>query len=521
MTPDDAYTQEGQAELEAGKQQSTPQGAHGGARAGAQQPLKAPPPLRMREKIAYLCQDGSMELYLQFMSLYLMVFYTDVCGIPPALAGMLVLVCTVWNAVNDPLVGWLVDNLHFKSGEKIRPILKYMTLPSALFVILLFWMPSLEPIVAFAYALVMYCIMDSFMTFLGIPYVALPSVLTSNANERVSLGTFASLGASLGAILASSCAVLLMRFFGGGVDAAGNVLDQQAGFRGAVIVLMAIFALCQFVMYVVGRERVRPLHSTRQRVNIFKAVGILLSERNFMMIVGYNVFWTFSLSASLSTVAYYAKYVLDMPGGEGILAPILIVMAVLVLPFVRLVNRRLHRRGLMIVAASAMLISRIPLLIASSSFVAAAIAAGLMGVAMGCTVVAINTNLNESIEIAEWKRGYRLEGMVNALRGLILKFATAILGFALGQAMAWASYIAPSSEVLAPIQSEAAQFVFVAFFSYLPLVTAVGMLIFALLNPTDRDAAAMRASKAAQAAQAAQTALAAHAAKLQESKEDA
>ncbi|MDR1089250.1 MAG: MFS transporter [Coriobacteriales bacterium] len=456
---------------------------------------RQPDRLRLREKIGYLCQDGSMELYLQFMGLYLLVFYTDVCGIPPSLAGTLVLVCTIWNAVNDPLVGWLVDNLRFKGGEKIRPILKYMTLPSALFVILLFWMPALEPAQAFAYGLVMYCVMDSFMTFLGIPYVSLPSVLTDKADERVSLGTFASLGASLGAIIASACAVLLMRAFGG-VDAAGNILNQQAGFRGAAIVLMVIFALCQFFMYVVGRERVRPQHTGKQRVGFFKAFGILLTERNFMMIVGYNIFWTFSLSASLNTVAYYGKYVLYTPGAEGILAPILIGMAVLVLPFVRLINRKARRRGLLVTAATAMLVSRVPLLIAPTSFVAAAVAAGLMGIAMGCSVVAINTNLNEAIEITEWRRGLRLEGTVNALRGLFLKLVTAVIGFALGQAMAWGGYIAPTETVLAPTQNETTQFVFTFFFAYFPLITAVGMLIFALLNPTDRDAAAMRAAKA-------------------------
>jgi sugar (glycoside-pentoside-hexuronide) transporter len=453
-----------------------------------------PDHLRLREKIGYLCQDGSMELYLQFVALYLMLFYTDVCGIPPALAGTLVLICTIWNAVNDPLVGWLVDNLRFKSGEKIRPILKYMTLPSALFIVVLFWMPTLEPGLAFAYALVVYCVMDSFMTFIGIPYMTLPSVLTTNPDERVSLGTFASLGSSLGSIIASACSVMLMRLFGG-VDAAGNVINQQAGFRGIIIIIMVVFALCQFFMYFVGRERVRPAQEGKQRVGLFKAFGILLTDRNFMMIVGYNVFWSFSLIASLNSVAYYAKYVLLMPGGEGVLAPILIIMAVLILPFIRFINRRIKRRGLLICAASAMIISKIPLFFAPASFVAAAFAAACIGLAMGCTVVGISTNFNESIEIVEWRRGYRLEGSVNALRGLFLKIVAALIGFALGQAMSWSGYVAPSVGVLQPPQNEVTQFVFTFFFGYFPFVTAFGMLLFAFLSPTDRDAAAMRAAK--------------------------
>ena len=439
-----------------------------------------------------------MELYLQFFSLYLLVFYTNVAGIPPALAGTLMLICTIWNAINDPIVGLLVDNHRFKNGEKIRPLLKWTTIPTVLFVIILFWMPELEATQAFVYALVVYCVMDSFATFLGIPYVALPSVMTSNPTERVSLGTFAAIGAGLGPMIASACSVLLMRGFGG-ADAAGNVLDQRAGFRGTIIVIMVVFAVCQFIMYAVARERVRPQETETKRIGLFKAFKILLTERNFMAIVGYNLFYTFALTASLNSVVYFSNYVLLSPGGEGILAPVLIIVALLVLPLVRLVNKKAARRGLMIIASIAMLVAKIPLFFMPTSFAAAIFAAACMGVAMGFTVVSINTNLNESIEIVEWTKGYRLEGSVQALRGLLLKIVQAFIAFVLGVAMQMSGYLAPTASILQPVQNEATQFVFLAFFAYLPTVMAIGMLILAILSPTDRDGAAMRAAKTAAA----------------------
>ncbi|MDR3307913.1 MAG: MFS transporter, partial [Coriobacteriales bacterium] len=373
---------------------------------------------------------------------------------------------------------------------------------TALFVIILFWMPELGAGAAFVYALVVYCVMDSFATFLGIPYMTLPSVLTSSPNERVSLGTWAALGAGLGPLIASAFSVLLMRAFGG-VDSLGNVLDQRAGFRGTIIVIMVVFAVCQFVMYAVARERVRPQAASPERIGLFKAFGILLTERNYMMILGYNVFYSFTLAASLGTVVYYANYVLLKPGGEGILAPILIGMAMLVLPFVRFVNKRASRRGLLIGASIAMIVSKVPVIIAPTEFIAAAIAAACMGVAMGFTVVAISTNFNESVEIVEWKKGYRLEGSINALRGLALKVVSALLSFALGLAMQAAGYLAPTEDILQPVQNEATQMVFITFFAYLPFVMAFGMLAMAILSPTDKDAAAMRVAKAAAAATAA------------------
>ncbi|MCL2889083.1 MAG: MFS transporter, partial [Eggerthellaceae bacterium] len=219
-----------------------------------------------------------------------------------------------------------------------------------------------------------------------------------------------------------------------------------------------------------------------------------------MTLIGYNIFYTFALSAALTTVVYYSNYILIRPGGEGILAPILIVVALLILPVVRLVNRYTKRRGLLITASIAMFASKIPLIIAPASFPAACVAAGLMGVAMGFTVVSISTNLSESIEIIEWKKGFRLEGSVNALRGLAIKFAQAVLAFALGLSMQFAGYLAPSAEVLLPMQNLATQQVFQAFFIYFPMVMAVFMFIMAFNNPTDKDAVEMRKEKAARAA---------------------
>ncbi|MDR2587721.1 MAG: glycoside-pentoside-hexuronide (GPH):cation symporter [Coriobacteriales bacterium] len=454
--------------------------------------------VRLREKLGFTALHGSVEMFAQILSLYLLVFYTNVAGIPPALAGTLMLICTIWNGVNDPIVGWLVDNHRFKNGEKIRPLIKWVAVPTALFAIILFWMPALDPTWAFIYALLVYCIMDSFSTFLGIPYMSFPSVMTSDPNERVSLGTFATAGASLGPLVASLFTVPLMRTFGG-VDALGNVLDQRTGFHVIIVVFMAICVICQFFVYAVTRERVRPEKTTTDHIGLFKAFKILFTERNFMAIVGYNLLYSFALSSVIISVVYFTTYVLRMPGGEAILSPILILVALLSLPFIRLVNKYASRRGILITAAIAMLVSKIPLFIAPTSFIAACISAGLIGVAMGFSVTGISANLNESIEIAAWNKGYRLEGSAVALRGLILKIGLAFLAFMLGLGMQFSGYIAPTEEVLQPVQNEATQLVFQTSFIYFPAVVAIGMLIIAFLSPTDRDAAAMRAAKKAAA----------------------
>lgn len=145
--------------------------------------------ISLREKIGYACSPATLEMISNFNSLYLMVFFTNICGISPAAAGTLMLLCTLWNAVNDPLIGFWADNRRFKNGEKLRPFFKWCALPVGLFLCLLFWMPSLNPTQAFIYALVVYYIYDTFATALQMPAMSMLMTSTPPSASRSTPGT--------------------------------------------------------------------------------------------------------------------------------------------------------------------------------------------------------------------------------------------------------------------------------------------------------------------------------------------
>ncbi|MDR2750339.1 MAG: MFS transporter, partial [Clostridiales bacterium] len=213
--------------------------------------------LKKREKAGFALSMASIEMLGNFTGMYMLAFYTNVAGISPAAAGTLMLLCTLWNAINDPLIGIFVDKRRCKNGDKLRPYLK-MGIPFSICFIILFWMPALNPVMAFIYALVFYYIGDLFATFVQMPAFGLPALMTNDKAERVSISTWTAALSIVGPIIGTLLAVSVMRFFGGS-DETGAVLNLRSGFRGAIIFFMTIVGVCQLLAYFSVKERVKPM----------------------------------------------------------------------------------------------------------------------------------------------------------------------------------------------------------------------------------------------------------------------
>lgn len=468
--------------------------------ANDRQPAAGGETIRLREKLGYAASPATLEMISNFGSLYLLVFYTNVCGISPAAAGTLMLLCVLWNAVNDPIIGFWADNRRFKNGEKLRPYFKWCALPVGLFLALLFWMPELGPVQAFFYALVFYYLYDTFATALQMPSISLSMLMTNDPAQRISINTFYALGATLGPIFCSVTAVTLMRLFGGGTDAAGNILDPRAGYRGAILVYVVIMIVGQFVAYAVTKERVKPLDETKDRIPAGTLLRVLFGERNWVLNVLFALCYVLCMQMVMIPVVYFVTYVLGRPGFEQVVAPVLLLASLLVMPFIKGVNKRFSRRGILVMAALCFLVSKIPFVLFPRSLPALFINAVGVGMGVAFGLVGINSNQAEVVDIIEWKNGFRIEGSINAVRGFIFKGIGALVPFALGLVMESAGFVQPTDTVLQPVQNAATQSVFIAFLGWLPLIVSSLMLLLAFIIPTDRDAADMRTQKAASAA---------------------
>jgi GPH family glycoside/pentoside/hexuronide:cation symporter len=80
------------------------------------------------QKIGYGSGDFALNLYWQGISLYLFYFYTDVLGLPNAMAGLIYAIGSLWDAVTDPAMGYVAERTRTRWG-RYRPYLLFTPIP--------------------------------------------------------------------------------------------------------------------------------------------------------------------------------------------------------------------------------------------------------------------------------------------------------------------------------------------------------------------------------------------------------
>ena len=153
-------------------------------------------------KIGYAFGDFGCATFFAFVSSYLMVFYTDVLGISAAAVGTLFIVARFWDAINDPIMGVLLDKAEATRHGKFRPYVVRFGVPMVIVGILAFTaIPGLPDNMKLPYAYVTYILYGMLYTAVNIPYGSLASVMTNDSDERTALSTFRNLGSMLANVL--------------------------------------------------------------------------------------------------------------------------------------------------------------------------------------------------------------------------------------------------------------------------------------------------------------------------------
>lgn len=226
-------------------------------------PIAAEQRLSWREKVGYGLGDTASNLYWKTFEFFLMYFYTDVFGIKAGAAGTMLLVTRIWDAINDPLVGYMADRTRTAWGS-FRPYLVWMCIPFAITGVLTFYTPDLGDRGKLIYAYVTYTLVMMAYTAINIPYGALMGVISASSLERTSVSTYRFILAFLGGIIVQYFTLDLVGFFGGtevvmldGKETT-RVLDERLGFLCTMVVFSVAAVTLFLITFATTRERVLP-----------------------------------------------------------------------------------------------------------------------------------------------------------------------------------------------------------------------------------------------------------------------
>lgn len=252
--------------------------------------------LHANDYIGYALGDFAGCLCFSSVMTLLQKYYTDILGLSPLFIMIMFIVARVWDAINDPIMGRIVDLRRPSKEGRYRVWMKWVAIPLAVATVLMFlpnsWMASkMGTIGTCIFATVTYIAFGMIYTMHQIPYGSLASVVTTDAKERNKLSVFRSAGSALGSI-----PVLLITMFWSKkqFDADGNPIMGENGKQLTqvqyfpiligVAVLAVIACVLLFVSYHNNKERVVAVPKEHKKGETGKIIKILLKNKNFVAV---------------------------------------------------------------------------------------------------------------------------------------------------------------------------------------------------------------------------------------------
>jgi glycoside/pentoside/hexuronide:cation symporter, GPH family len=383
------------------------------------------PKTKFGEKLGFLTFSGANNIVYQFRSMYYLFFLTNVLKVSMGWAGFIVTAGTVWDAVNDPMIGYWAVNRKFKNGEKIRPFTLWHSVPWAATVVLIFTDFGTPQMVSAVIALVLYLLFQVFNTTISLPYNSMGGLATNRESDRRSINVFRNLGACIGSAIGAVACLPLLKVFGA-LDSKGNLsAGAPRGFFIVALIMGTIMVIGSLIHYATTKERVKQISDEDSKMTPKQIFNMLFQCRswwyNSVYIICYGVI-NFLLMSSLT---YYATYVMGSTASATMIQASYLTASVLTSFIVSPIDKLLGRRKSMMMAAIIAIVGKIWFIVQPFSTGAIYLNAITVGISVTFAFVLFNTNRNNIVEIVEARNGRRIDSMIATTDNLASKMATA------------------------------------------------------------------------------------------------
>ncbi|WP_413730926.1 glycoside-pentoside-hexuronide (GPH):cation symporter [Sodalis sp. RH22] len=260
--------------------------------------------LSLTEKIGFGMGDAGCNMVWGSITMFLAYFYTDVFGLAPALVGVLLLSVRIIDAVTDPIMGAIADRTRSKWG-RFRPYLLWLSVPFAVFSILMYTTPDWSYGAKVVYAFATYFLMSLIYTAINIPYCSLGGVISSDPQERVSCQSWRFILVGVATLIISLTLLPMVDWFGGG--------NRAKGFQWAMTVLSIIGCLMFLFCFATVRERVKPAIPTHDALKA-DLRDIWKNDQwvRILLLTFFNVCPGF---IRMAATMYYVTYAMDKTSG--------------------------------------------------------------------------------------------------------------------------------------------------------------------------------------------------------------
>jgi GPH family glycoside/pentoside/hexuronide:cation symporter len=438
----------------------------------------APAPLASSTIWAYCMPMVGIQFMWMMFGIYFMKFSTDVLLVAPAAIGTLFLVARAWDAVSDPMAGYLSDRSSAKRGRR-RAWMYASALPIFASTVMLWAPPELgSPSAQIAWIAVALILYETAYTAFFVPWGALGMELTSLYHERTRLFGYRHVIAAVGSA-AGLGGVWLLR-------TAESPREMALGLSlvGGVVVAAMIF-------YATNRLPERADYQGRGAVDIRRAFGDVLRNRH-----GRLLFFVFAIenlgSASIGMLApYVMQYVVNRPDLTEAFILVYFVPQFALTPMWIALSRRFGKKRMWLFSMAAMTIAyAMMFMIGHESYVLIFAVVFLLGLGGGCGAVVGPSIQADVIDYDEYLTGERKEGAYVAIWNFIRKLAGALTAGLTGIVLQYVGYV-PNVED----QSQETKDAMLALIGLLPAgCYLIGTIVFSFFGLNEQEHAKVMAA---------------------------
>lgn len=428
-------------------------------------PVGGLPPLRMQNYLGYMSGDVANNLAFSMQSMFLLIYYTNVAGLSPAVIGTMFLVVRVWDAFADLMAGRLVDMTRSRWG-KFRPYLLFAGLPLLLSSVALFTMPTFDSeTTKYVYAYFTYALLGTLYSLVNIPYGSLATVMTQDPIERSRLGTYRAVGpaATIFAIVVIVAPQIQ--------NLAGDPSALQTFFTSVTGLFVVIgYALYLFTFFTC-RERV---HHDVAPVTLKKTVETVRHNRPLLILCGSNLVFLMGVFAIQGTQAFFASYVL---GDAGLMVHMLgatTVATFCVVPIVPRIVGMIGKKNTFLVGAAGFAVLSVWIFFMPTNVPTILVTFFVLGIFQNMCMSLLFAFEADAVEYGQYVTGERTEGATYAVYSFFRKISQALGGSLAAYALEIGGFVPNVAQ-----QSEAALTAIRATMGLGPaLFAVVGALIF-------------------------------------------
>lgn len=379
--------------------------------------------ITIKEKLSFFIVNFGNIPIMTLISGFLLIFYTDVVHLDPGAIAIIFLITRIFDSVNDPVMGYIVDHLPKTKWGRFRPYIVIGSIICAINYIALWLGPGFATSGKLLIVLITYIFLGITFDLMDIPLNTMIPVMSITGKTRDTLSLIKSMGYTFGSIVFYVITIPIVSSFG----------SPLIGYTILIIFTSITVVVCTFIGTLGIRERIEPIKKERYKPREF--FRVLSAKPVFTHFIA-NLFISSSNGAAMAAMIYFLTYLVENPGLVGLFAFIIVLGNIIGFFIGKPILNKYGKKYTMVIG---MLISKITILfilmvnpkdilLLVLILITSSLGDGFIMI-VGYGLQADNT------DYVEWKQGNRAEGAIASLISLVSKagmgIGAALVGFIL------------------------------------------------------------------------------------------